>query len=72
MLSDAKSSRLNANRMLRAKKILFYVAERLQLPFTQVSYIPFAKDGEEPLKPEDILELLCHSQVHTTSVSDSF
>lgn len=71
MLSDAKSSRLNANRMLRAKKILFYVAERLQLPFMQVSYIPLAKDGEEPYKPEDILELLCQGQVQITVFPDN-
>lgn len=66
MLSDAKSSRLNANRMLRAKKISTYVAERLQPPFTQLCYVPQTKEGEDPYKPEDFLELICHGQVHLT------
>lgn len=49
------NSRLNANRMLRVKKILFYVAERIE------------KLPEEPepgaLKPEEYLELYCNDQV---------
>lgn len=64
MLSDAKSSRLNANRMLRAKKISAYVTERLQPPYMQHHYIPLVREGEEPYKPEDILELICHDQVY--------
>lgn len=47
-------NRLNANRLLRVKKILAYVAERIeQLP------------GDEPdgLMPEDYLELYCNDQV---------
>lgn len=63
MSSDGKNSRLNANRMLRAKKIAGYVAERLQPPFTQLCYVPQVKEGEEGPKPEDVLELLCHDQV---------
>jgi WD repeat-containing protein 48 len=51
------NNRLNANRMLRAKKILAYVAERIE---------PGAEDEKEKegaLKPEEYLELWCHNQV---------
>ncbi|KAK4186050.1 WD repeat-containing protein 48 [Podospora australis] len=48
------NNRLNANRMLRVKKILAYVAER-------IDPVP---EGEEPdpnaLKPEEYLELYCN------------
>lgn len=50
-----RNARLNANRMLRSKKILAYVAERIEA------------QAEEPdpdaLKPEEYLELYCQSQV---------
>ena len=51
------NTRLTANRMLRAKKILGYVAERLEPP-----------DQSDPLglKPEEYLELYCHNQVGLT------
>jgi WD repeat-containing protein 48 len=49
------NNRLNANRMLRVKKILAYVAERIE------------KQEENPpadaLKPEEYLELYCNDQV---------
>ena len=49
------NNRLNANRMLRVKKILAYVAERID------------PSPEEPdadaLKPEEYLELYCNDQV---------
>lgn len=49
------NSRLNANRMLRAKKILAYVAERIDpQPVIQ---------EPDALKPEDYLELYCQNQV---------
>lgn len=51
------NNRLNANRMLRAKKILAYVAERIE---------PQPAEGEEEegaLKPEEYLELWCQNQV---------
>ena len=51
----ARNSRLNANRMLRAKKILAYVAERIETP-------PEHPDPNA-LKPEDYLELFCQNQV---------
>jgi WD repeat-containing protein 48 len=41
--------------MLRAKKILAYVAERIETP-------PEYQDTNA-LKPEDYLELLCQNQV---------
>ena len=55
------NNRLNANRMLRAKKILGYVAERIEPA-------PQKKDGDdekmgESLKPEEYLELWCQNQV---------
>ncbi|EFE36839.1 uncharacterized protein ARB_04365 [Trichophyton benhamiae CBS 112371] len=48
------SSRLNANRMLRAKKILAYVAERID---PQNAETP----SEDALKPEEYLELYCQN-----------
>ncbi len=49
------NSRLNANRMLRVKKILAYVAERIEA----------APENPDPdaLRPEDYLELYCYDQV---------
>jgi len=49
------NSRLNANRMLRIKKILSYVAERIEA----------APEQPDPnaLKPEEYLELYCYDQV---------
>lgn len=48
------NNRLNANRMLRAKKILAYIAERIE---------PAPKEGEERMKAEEYLELFCQDQV---------
>lgn len=54
-ISSDGNNRLNANRMLRARKILSYVAERIE---------PRQEEGEESnLKPEDYLELYCQNQV---------
>ena len=55
MLKIGRNSRLNANRMLRAKKILAYVAERIDPQ----------PEPPEPgsLKPEEYLELYCQNQV---------
>lgn len=49
------NSRLNANRMLRARKILIYVAERIEPQ-------PEHQDPNA-LKPEEYLELYCQNQV---------
>ncbi|KAH8816275.1 WD repeat protein-like protein [Xylogone sp. PMI_703] len=48
------NSRLNANRMLRVKKILAYVAERIE-PAPE-------KPDPDALKPEEYLELYCYDQ----------
>jgi WD repeat-containing protein 48 len=53
-VSSEGNTRLNANRMLRAKKILAYVAERIE---------PAPKEDENVMKPEEYLELYCHDQV---------
>ncbi|KAI0485390.1 WD repeat-containing protein [Xylaria cf. heliscus] len=55
------NNRLNANRMLRVKKILAYVAEKIEAP------------PEEPdpnaLKPEQYLELYCNEQLLSNTMS---
>ncbi|KAL2146121.1 hypothetical protein VTI28DRAFT_5214 [Corynascus sepedonium] len=52
------NNRLNANRMLRVKKILAYVAERIDPP-------PEGEEVAKPdaLKPEEYLELYCNDQL---------
>ena len=53
---------MNANRMLRAKKICGYVAERIEtLPQIEA-------DG---LKPEEYLELICQGQVRQMNQDNS-
>lgn len=49
------NNRLNANKMLRVKKILAYVAEKIENP----------PDEPDPhaLKPEEYLELYCNDRV---------
>lgn len=54
------NNRLNANRMLRAKKILGYVAERIEPAPTPEER---EKEAEAKLKPEEFLELWCQGQV---------
>jgi WD repeat-containing protein 48 len=54
-VSSEGNTRLNANRMLRAKKILSYVAERIE-PMPEVP-------DPDALKAEDYLELYCQNQV---------
>ena len=49
------NNRLNANRMLRVKKILSYVAERIEPPLEEPE--------TDALKPEEYLELYCNDQV---------
>lgn len=50
------NARLNANRMLRAKKILAYVAERIEQPPDP------EKPDSEAMRPEEYLELYCQGQ----------
>ncbi|KAF1980776.1 WD40 repeat-like protein [Aulographum hederae CBS 113979] len=47
------NNRLNANRMLRARKIMAYVAERIE---------PAPKEGEEVMRAEEYLELWCQDK----------
>jgi len=53
------NNRLNANRMLRAKKILAYVAERIE-PGPPV---PEHERDPTALRPDEYLELWCQNQV---------
>ncbi|PWY84926.1 Pkinase-domain-containing protein [Aspergillus heteromorphus CBS 117.55] len=50
--ATTNNNRLNANRMLRAKKIIAYVAERIDPPNPE-------EPEENPMKPEEYLELYC-------------
>ncbi|KAL5364102.1 hypothetical protein BJX96DRAFT_156763 [Aspergillus floccosus] len=53
---NSNNNRLNANRMLRAKKILAYVAERIDPPNPDEP-----EDGA--MKPEEYLELYCQKML---------
>ncbi|TGJ80692.1 hypothetical protein E0Z10_g8058 [Xylaria hypoxylon] len=55
------NNRLNANRMLRVKKILAYVAERIESPPTE--------PDPNALKPEEYLELYCNDQLLPNTMS---
>ncbi len=55
LMRDDSYNRLNANRMLRARKILQYVAERIE-PETE-------QEDPDALKPEQYLDLYCQNQV---------
>lgn len=59
--ANANNNRLNANRMLRAKKILAYVAERIDPPNPD-------EPEEDAMKPEEYLELYCQKMVCSFSV----
>ncbi|KAI0137191.1 WD domain-containing protein [Xylariales sp. AK1849] len=54
------NNRLNANRMLRVRKILAYVAERID---------PSLDDDENSLRPEEYLELYCNDQLLPNTMS---
>lgn len=51
------NNRLNANRMLRVRKILSYVAERIEAPEEEL------EADADALRPEEYLELYCNDQV---------
>lgn len=55
------NNRLNANKMLRVKKILAYVAERIDPTLEEPENNP--EQNPDALKPEDYLELYCNEQV---------
>ncbi|KAL2132400.1 hypothetical protein VTI74DRAFT_3877 [Chaetomium olivicolor] len=58
IVSSDGNNRLNANRMLRVKKILAYVADR-------IDPVPEGEERgqEERLRPEEYLELYCNEQM---------
>ncbi|KAJ1325097.1 WD repeat-containing protein 48 [Microdochium nivale] len=55
------NNRLNANRMLRVRKILAYVAERIDPDYDE--------SNAEALKPEEYLELYCNEQALPNTMS---
>ncbi|KAL4785540.1 hypothetical protein BJX76DRAFT_176682 [Aspergillus varians] len=55
------NSRLNANRMLRAKKILAYVAERIEEPTND--------PVQDAMDPEEYLELYCQNALITPNMT---
>jgi WD repeat-containing protein 48 len=59
--ADRRNPRLNANRLLRARKVIAYAAERIDS-----DHIP--KDGKE--HPDNWLELLCQEKVCTIEFED--
>ncbi|KAF1841182.1 WD repeat protein-like protein [Cucurbitaria berberidis CBS 394.84] len=56
------NNRLNANRMLRARKILGYVAERIEPAPSKEETAKNEASGSSVLKPEEYLELYCNGQ----------
>ncbi|KAF4121637.1 WD repeat-containing protein 48 [Geosmithia morbida] len=54
--SDGASNRLNANRMLRVKKILAYVCERIEVQDDD-------DDDGDKMHPEEYLELYCNEEL---------
>ncbi|KAM3424680.1 hypothetical protein BST61_g6667 [Cercospora zeina] len=54
VIASDGNNRLNANRMLRARKVLAYVAERIE---------PASEREKSPLRPEEYLELWCQGQI---------
>lgn len=61
-ISSDGNNRLNANRMLRARKILGYVAERIE-PAPTKEEIEKDEASGGVLKPEEYLELYCNGQL---------
>lgn len=55
------NNRLNANKMLRVRKILAYVAERIDPTLEEPEHDP--EQNPNALKPEEYLELYCNEQV---------
>ncbi|KAF3035722.1 hypothetical protein E8E11_001236 [Didymella keratinophila] len=61
-ISTDGNNRLNANRMLRARKILGYVAERIEPPPTKEEQEKTEAEGTA-LRPYEYLELYCNGQL---------
>lgn len=62
VLTEPSNNRLNANRMLRARKILGYVAERIEPAPTKEEQEKAEAEGTA-LRPHQYLELYCNGQV---------
>ena len=56
--------------MLRARKILGYVAERIEQQPTKEELEKAESEGEKRLKPEEYLELWCNGQVSSQVIGD--
>lgn len=69
LVSADGNNRLNANKMLRVKKILAYVAERIDPTLDEPEHNP--EQDPDALKPEEYLELYCNEQVSLTALSMS-
>ncbi|KAI0582375.1 WD repeat containing protein 48 [Pyrenophora tritici-repentis] len=67
-ISSDGNNRLNANRMLRARKILGYVAERIEPAPSKEDLEQQAAEGGV-LRPEDYLELYCNGQLITPTMT---
>lgn len=61
LVSADGNNRLNANKMLRVRKILAYVAERIDPTLEEPENNP--EQNPDALKPEEYLELYCNEQV---------
>ena len=70
-LTTYSNNRLNANRMLRARKILGYVAERIEPAPTKEEQEKAEAEGTA-LRPHEYLELYCNGQVRYHPPSRSF
>ncbi|KAK9722920.1 hypothetical protein K7432_002305 [Basidiobolus ranarum] len=58
------NSRLIANRMLRVRKLLTYIVEKLELDQPTTHSYGYEQQGSDPhIKPERWIELCCHDQV---------
>lgn len=66
--NGSSNNRLNANRMLRARKILGYVAERIEPAPTKEEQEKAEADGTA-LRPHEYLELYCNGQVRPIHTS---
>lgn len=65
VLIETSNNRLNANRMLRARKILGYVAERIEPAPTKEEQEKAEAEGTA-LRPHEYLELYCNGQVRSS------
>ncbi|UPX10907.1 uncharacterized protein EKO05_0001542 [Ascochyta rabiei] len=62
-ISTDGNNRLNANRMLRARKILGYVAERIEPAPTKEEQETAEAEEDTALRPHEYLELYCNGQL---------